>query len=215
LNVWLAVRLFFILMDQNGPFVMLEMPNIILASASPRRKRLMQNLGLKFRTIPGNPDVENEVKLAANKKPSAFVRQIALKKAHDVAVRCKNSIVIGADTVIYFSGNIIQKPKNMTEAYKIMRAFSGNKHFVYTGVAVVNTFDGKSIVGYEKTGVFMRDLREADIGAYFKLVDPLDKAGAYGIQEHGDMIIRGINGNLDNVIGLPTGLLKKMIKKMA
>ncbi len=176
----------------------------ILASASPQRKKILKNAGYKFEIV--HPKISEKI---SSKKPSEIVKSLALKKAR--AISC-NGIIIGADTVVVLDGEIIGKPKNKNEARKILRNLSGSKHYVYTGVAIVDTVNKKQIVDYEKTEVQFRKLSKKNIknvcGKY------LDKAGAYSIQSKNDRFVKNIKGDYLNVVGFPLKKFQKMLKKL-
>lgn len=172
----------------------------------------MRTLGLDFRVIPPDDHVERS-KGTPFVRPSAFVKYMAVSKAESVMPKVPRGIIIGADTIIYFNGRIIQKPRNLKEAFLILRKLAGRKHTVYTGVALFDAGTGLFASCYEKTHVWLKKLTGPDIRKYFLAVDPIDKAGAYAIQEHGSMVVLGILGERDNVVGLPRKLLNKMIKE--
>ena len=177
---------------------------LILASSSPQRKKILKDAGYKFEIIHPKISEKN-----SGKNPSQIVKSLALKKARVVN---RNGIIIGADTIVVLGGEIIGKPKNKKEARKILRKLSGSKHYVYTGVAIVDTVNKRDIVDYEKTEVQFRKLSEEDIenvcGKY------LDKAGAYSIQSKNDRFVKNIKGDYLNVVGFPLKKFQKMLKKL-
>ena len=176
----------------------------ILASSSPQRKKILKDAGYKFEIV--HPKISEKF---SSKKPSQIVKYLAIKKAKAVS---RNGIIIGADTIVVLDGEIIGKPKNENEARKILRKLSGSKHYVYTGVAIVDTVNKRDIVDYEKTEVRFRKLSEKNIenvcGKY------LDKAGAYSIQSKGDRFVKNIKGDYLNVVGFPLKKFQKMLKKL-
>ncbi len=179
----------------------------ILASKSPRRKHLLKQLGFNFRVE------ESKAKEVAGKIPHISVRTNAQRKSLAVAYRHQNRIVIGADTVVYLNNRILNKPQNLKEAAKYLRILSGKKHIVYTGVNVVNNITGKEKYGHEKTIVEFRNLSDEEINYYVKKFRPLDKAGAYGIQDDfGCLFIAKITGDYYNVVGLPLVKLYNLIQ---
>lgn len=182
----------------------------ILASASPRRKQLLQEMGLKFKTIPSAIQEKINPALA----PSQLVKKLARQKAGDVARRFqgKKLIVIGADTIVVRRGEILGKPRDPLHAREILNKLSDSIHYVYTGVAVIDTFTGKKIVDYEKTRVKMKKLSPAEIEFHSRR--HLDKAGAYAVQAEKDTFIEKIDGCYYNVVGLPIQLLKRILKKL-
>ena len=184
-------------------------PLFILASKSPRRKELLKNIGLEAEIIPANVD-ESALGMLS---PEKLVTQLALLKASDVARSFRgDTYVIGADTVVVSDGKVFGKPENIEDAKRMLSLLSGNTHSVYTGYCVVCCKDGTSVSKYEKTDVTFRELSQAEIDAYVKTREPMDKAGAYGIQEKGSIFIEKINGDYFNVVGLPVCALSVLLK---
>jgi len=185
------------------------MKKLILASASPQRRKLMKILGLPFMVCPSQAvETSNITKDCAH-----LVKANALLKALDVAKRLKEGIVIGSDTVVYSSkGRLILKPRTMSEAKKNLKELMAKPHWVYSGVAVVDARTGRQEVGVEKTKVFMTKLNDKEIDRYHKLVSPLDKAGGFDIEGRGALFIPRIEGCYFNVVGLPLAKLAKMLK---
>lgn len=179
---------------------------LILASASPRRRDLLKNEGIKFKVVPSMVSEDYR-----SKKPANIVKELALKKAVSVASRLKSGIVIGADTIVVLKGEIIGKPKDKADAARILGMLSGTYHKVYSGVAVVDAMSGKKIVDYEASRVKMRRLSRKEIARF--AVKHLDKAGAYAVQEKGDAFVEKIEGDYFNVVGLPVRKLKCMLSK--
>lgn len=179
----------------------------ILASKSPRRKHLLKQLGFDFQVA------ESNAREVSGKIPHISVRTNAQRKSRAVAHNHKDRIVISADTVVYLNNRILNKPRNLKEAAKYLRMLSGKKHVVYTGVNVVNNVTGKEKYGHEKTTVEFRNLTDEEINYYVKKFKPLDKAGAYGIQDDfGCLFIAKITGDYYNVVGLPLVRLYKLIQ---
>lgn len=171
---------------------------IILASASPRRRELLEMLGLRCFAVM-TADVDETVPVLP---PEEAVIHLAQKKARKVAETClKDDLIIAADTLVYLDGEALGKPETVTEARYMLRRLSGVKHTVYTGVALVN--NGKEVAFAEKTDVFFREMRDDEIEAYIKTGEPMDKAGAYGAQGIGAVFVRRIEGDFFNVMGLP------------
>ncbi len=183
-------------------------PLFILASKSPRRKELLKNIGLQAEIMPANVDES----ALSTLPPEKMVTELALLKASDVARSFKgNTYVIGADTVVVLDGKVFGKPRDINDAQKMLLELSGKTHSVYTGYCVVSCKDGSAVAKYEKTDVTFRALSEKEIDAYIKTREPMDKAGAYGIQEKGSMFIEKIDGDYFNVVGLPVCALTKLL----
>ena len=164
-------------------------PKLVLASTSPRRQELIQLLGLKAEIHPSG--IVEDVTEA---DPSLLVQKLAFQKAEDVAKQYpKDHLVIGADTVVFFEDRILGKPKNEEDAYKMLSALSGRTHQVYTGVSL--HFQGKKMGFYEKTEVQFARLTEREIWDYIESKEPMDKAGAYGIQGRFAPFVKGIAGD--------------------
>ena len=178
---------------------------IILASASPRRSELLKKWGVPF-TV--NPSHVNE--MTDRVRPFAIVKELALRKADSVARGLDAGIVIGADTIVVLRGKIIGKPRDPGHAEKILGRLNGTRHKVYSGVAVVDAASGKRAVAYEVSTVTMRPLSREEI----KRVSTkhLDKAGAYAVQENSDAFVEKIEGEYFNVVGLPYGKLRSLLK---
>lgn len=183
---------------------------IILASASPRRSQLLKQIGLNFTVHPS----QVEEKYIEGQSPHIWVQDIALAKALDVARNFKEGIIIGADTIVLNDNLILGKPKDESEAELMLESLSGKRHQVLTGIAVV---EGKNIDNYftqvEITNVKFRALSAREIKAYVRSKEPLDKAGAYGIQGLGALLIEGIEGCYFNVVGLPLSKLALGLEK--
>lgn len=173
---------------------------IILASASPRRKKLLEQINLKFKTV----SVDLDERQLPNEKPFRMVKRLAEEKLQLALQKIQNGIIITADTIVVLDGKIIGKPKDEIDAVKILKKLSGRKHTVYTGFALFNTSTNKKIISYEKTFVQFRKLTKEEISLYVGSGSPMDKAGAYGIQDDfGAVFIQAINGCYYNVVGLP------------
>ncbi len=184
----------------------------ILASKSPRRIQLLKQIGLKFKAVDSKSD-ELE---AEDHHPVKSVRHNSIIKSRKVALKYSKEIVIGADTIVVLENKIINKPKDAKDAFKILKRLSGKKHFVYTGINLINTKTGKEIFDYEKTSVYFRKLSYDEINYYVKNHKPLDKAGAYGIQDDfGCLFIEKIDGDYYNIVGLPLVKLYKNLKNIS
>ena len=183
---------------------------IILASRSIARRRLLKQIGLKFSVIQSQ---EQECHRLARSGCKDLVIKNALKKAKDVAGRCKSGIVIGADTVVLSGRRIITKPKNIKDAARTLKLLSQKPQWVYTGLAVIDIVGKKIFTDHEKTKIYMRRLGESEIRGYFRKVSPLDKAGSFDIQGIGGLFVDRIEGCFYNVVGLPLAKLRKMLVK--
>jgi septum formation protein len=173
---------------------------IYLASKSPRRKKLLNSLNLDFKTVT----VECEEQIRKSESPASIVKRLSKDKLNAALAKIKNGIIITADTIVVLDGKVIGKPKNKKDAEKILKFLSGRSHSVYTGFSVFNTNTGKLITDYEKTSVSFRKLRSDEIIKYIQTGSPMDKAGAYGIQDDfGAVFVEKINGCYNNVVGLP------------
>ena len=181
--------------------------NIILASQSPRRKELLERMGIRdFETI--SPNVDESV--FHGLPPEELVRRLSAEKAAAVAGRAgEDAIVIAADTVVALEGAVLGKPADELDAFKMLSALSGVRHQVYTGVTVCR--GGEKQTAHEVTDVTFRELSEEEIEHYIATGEPMDKAGAYGIQGYGALLIQGISGDYYNVMGLPVCRLSGML----
>lgn len=182
---------------------------IILASQSPRRKELLDRMGIQdFETISPNVDESAFHGLP----PEELVRRLSAEKAAAVAGKVgKDAIVIAADTVVALEGAVLGKPADELDAFKMLSALSGVRHQVYTGVTVCR--GGEKQTAHEVTDVTFRELSEREIEDYISTGEPMDKAGAYGIQGYGALLIQGISGDYYNVMGLPVCRLSGMLSR--
>lgn len=183
---------------------------LVLASASPRRKFLFEQLEIPFSVFPS--EIEEETGTYGGEEPARLAVELAEKKAADVLKKTGADIVIGADTLVVLGKKIFGKPKNKKEAFAFLSELSGKKHTVYTGLCVL-TNAGKEFSGAEKTEVYFFEVGPEPINAYIRSGEGLDKAGAYGIQGMGSFLVEKIKGPLDNVIGLPRLKLLELLKK--
>lgn len=182
---------------------------IVLASASPRRKEILNNLGMSFEVICSQAEENVDSELP----PHIIVQELAMLKGTDVASKVKEAIVISADTIVYFDKKILGKPTDRLNAKKMLEMLSGNVHEVYTGVCVTDSVGGKSISDYEVTKVKFKSLTEQEIDRYIETGEPMDKAGSYGIQGKGCLLVEKIDGDYLNVVGLPAVKLAKILKE--
>ena len=185
------------------------MKKIILASASPRRKELLEKIGLEFEVDPSNHREDTSSSL----KPHDLAKSISRGKALAVASKHKSAIVIAADTFGVFKGKIIGKPNTEAEARKMLATLSGKSHLVITGFTIMDTETNKILSRSVETKVHIKRLTAEEIDAYVRSEEPLDKAGAYAIQGLGAAIVEKIEGDYFNVIGLPLYALTESLKE--
>lgn len=183
--------------------------NIILASASPRRKEILENTKLKFDIIKSDID---EI-ILEKESPIQAVMRLAFEKSMDIASKNENDLIIAADTVVVLDENILGKPKDKDEAYNMIRSLSGRTHEVITGISLVNLGLSKKIIDYVVSTVKFKELSDEDIKDYIHTNESLDKAGAYGIQGYGAMLVEKIEGDYFNIVGLPISKLSDLLKK--
>jgi len=173
---------------------------IFLASKSPRRRKLLKQLNLKFKSF----SVDMDEKIHKNELPNKAVLRLSKEKLDLAKLKVKNGIIITADTIVVLDKTILGKPINKKDAFRILKLLSGKTHIVYTGYSIYNFVNGKTISEYEKTEVTFRELTDDEIKDYIAGGSPMDKAGAYGIQDDfGAVFIKKINGCYYNVVGLP------------
>ena len=180
---------------------------LILASGSPRRRELLDLMGLTY-TVE-TPDVDESFSGC----PSETVMEISRRKAAAVAARHSDSIIIAADTLVFADG-ALGKPHTPERAKEMLRSLAGNWHHVYTGITVINTRSGRILRNVDKTRVHLVPMTEQEIDAYVATGEPLDKAGAYGIQGMGGMFVDRIDGSYSNVVGLPMSMLHIMLAQV-
>ncbi|MBL7996362.1 septum formation inhibitor Maf [bacterium] len=171
---------------------------IILASASPRRAQILSQIGFNFKAVPSSIE-----ETFTNHDPVQVARELAMNKAKEVAEIYPESIVIGADTIVFLNNQILGKPASEAEAIDMLRSLSGNTHVVYTAFAIIQKCVNKQIVDFETTEVTFRNISDEEIGVYVRSGSPMDKAGAYGIQDQSAVFVQKITGDFYNVVGLP------------
>ena len=186
---------------------------IILASASPRRRELLTQIGLTFEIKVS--DVEEQVTTTV---PAEVVQELSRQKAEAVLAACEAFkeplVVIGADTIVACDGQILGKPKDEEDAARMLRMLSGRSHQVYTGVTFAYRYEKREIYSfYEATTVHFADMTEEEIQTYISTLDPMDKAGSYGIQGFCARYITGIEGDYNNVVGLPVCRVYQELKR--
>ena len=204
---------------------------LILASSSPRRRELLELTGLEFTVI--HPECEENVCCGS---PEELVLELARRKCmagidllKTDATQEKTSlpsessghfpnspelIILGADTIVFYNGMVLGKPRDTQDARRMLRELSGKTHSVYTGVALYSFSSGRFLSFYEKTDVTFYDVTEAELQEYIMTGEPMDKAGAYGIQGKGAFLVRKINGDFYNVVGLPLSHLMQVLKEL-
>jgi len=172
----------------------------VLASQSPRRRQLLQRLGVAFEVVPSEASEELDEAMA----PAGAVELLASRKAGVVAQRYADALVLGADTIVVLDGDVLEKPASGDAAADMLRRLSGRSHIVYTGIALQHAASGRSVSASEATQVTFARLAPWEIEAYVATGSPLDKAGGYGIQDDlGALLIEGVEGDYYNVVGLP------------
>lgn len=182
----------------------MNLPPIILASASPRRSELLRQLGVEFRVAPSCIPELLEGEMTARE----FSQINAYRKARAVAKRFPDSLVLGADTLVCLDGAIFGKPESLDKAFEMLEQLQGRTHYVVTAICLLHLRDRRQRLFSETTAVTFRPLDAVSIQRYLVKVDPLDKAGAYAIQEEGDSIVEKISGSFSNVVGLPVERLR-------
>jgi septum formation protein len=185
-----------------------HLPPLILASASPRRVQLLRQIGLAFAVVPA------EVAEGAPEflTPGEMAKMNARRKALEVARTHPQALVLGADTLVCLENQVFGKPASLTEAHQMLSQLAGRTHQVVTGVCLVQRARRQERLFAVATKVTFRALSSAQIQHYLTMINPLDKAGAYAIQEHGDLIVERTEGSLTNVIGLPLERLREELQ---
>lgn len=186
------------------------MKKIILASASPHRKKLFRLLGVQFTVKPSRARELTRITTTC----ADLVKGNALLKAKDIAGKIKDGIVIGADTLVYLGGKkIVGKPRNLAQAKRTLKALSRKPQWVYTGLAIIDAKTQKALIGCEKTKLWMYPIDDKEIDRYYRYISPMDKAGGFDVQGKGSLLIRRLEGCYFNVVGLPIAKLARMLKK--
>ena len=182
---------------------------IILASASPRRKEILEIAGLKFSVDVSEYEEDMELGL----KPHQLARFLSSEKAKTIAAKYKDALVIAADTFIVFKGKLLGKPHTGEEARRMLVLLNGKAHSVITGFTIIDTKTKKKLSRSVETKVYFRKMTEQEIESYVRTGEPLDKAGAYAIQGIGAVIVKKIEGDYFNVVGLPLNSLVEALRK--
>ncbi len=184
--------------------------SVILASKSPRRKEILENLGLKFDIVTADADESSDIR-----KPGELVMTLAERKGlavrEKIGVASDNSIIIACDTLVYCGGEFLGKPKDREDAERMIRMLSGGSHEVISGIFV--SYNGENTTAYASTKVIFDEMTDGEIEAYLNTDEPYDKAGAYAIQGLASEHIKGIEGDYFNVVGLPVNLLCRTLKE--
>jgi septum formation protein len=185
----------------------MESSPLILASASPRRAELLRQLELEFKVVPGDATEVFDEQLS----PYELCQLNAHRKARAVAKMIPDALVLGADTLVFLGREILGKPRDLADARRMLSKLQGKTHQVVTGVSLIHLRAHRERIFAAGTDVTFRALSTEQIADYLKRINPLDKAGAYAVQEHGDLIISKITGSYSNVVGLP---VEKLMEEM-
>ncbi len=182
-------------------------PLIILASNSPRRRDMLKQVGLDFSIDPADVDE----RILPGEGPEAYALRVAKDKARVAAGRAGTGVVIAADTIVVLGDEVLGKPSDAADAERMLRMLSGREHRVITGLVVLDAASGRFSERTAVTSVWFRELKSEEIRSYVESGEPMDKAGAYGIQEKGALLVRKIDGCYFNVVGLPLSLLSEIL----
>jgi septum formation protein len=185
------------------------MKTIILASTSPRRKVLLEKLGLDFIIEPSNYEEVMDPQI----NPFDLAKKLSFGKANEVALKHTNSIVIGADTFISFENKVLGKPGTTQKAFEMLKMLNGKPHSVITGYTIIDTDTKVIFSDAVETKVYFRNLTDAEINKYIEIDNVLDKAGAYAIQEKGFLLVDKVEGDFENIIGLPISKLALSLRQ--
>lgn len=188
------------------------MDKIILASGSPRRRELLSQIGIEYEVISSNVNEKTE-----EAQPDLMVMDLSRQKASEVASKVQTgTIVLGADTVVSVDGKILGKPASKEDAFRMIKSLSGRMHSVYTGVTLIKkVHDKDKIISFaEKTEVYVKEMSNEEIWSYIESKEPMDKAGAYGIQGRFAAFVEKINGDYNNIVGLPVSKVYDKLKEL-
>ncbi|SCW46245.1 septum formation protein [Paenibacillus tianmuensis] len=188
------------------------MKTLVLASSSPRRQELIQMLKLPFEIITNDVDET----ISTDLPPDRIVEELSLRKAKASTARVTDSqsIVIGSDTIVVYSQQVLGKPKDQEDAFRMLKLIEGKTHQVYTGITCIDVGESRIITRSKVTDVRMKALSDEQIRAYIATGEPMDKAGAYAIQGIGSTIIESINGDHFNVVGMSLSLLSELLEEL-
>lgn len=188
-------------------------PTLLLASGSPRRQELIRLLGLPVQVVPSHADEDTPAEWTPEQIVEGLSRRKARAASEQLAGQAlEDAIIVGSDTIVVLDREVMGKPKDKDDALRMLRALSGRVHEVYTGVSCVRVSDGKTMTSHRVTKVRMRKLTDEQLLRYIDSGEPQDKAGAYGIQELGALLVESIEGDFFNVVGLPVSLLAAMLE---
>jgi septum formation protein len=182
---------------------------VVLASSSPRRREILEKLGIMFDVIPSNAD-ESDVVGSADET----VMVLAKRKAESVADKLNNSLVIGCDTLVALENDVFGKPESTAQAEEMLSRLSGNTHRVLSGLCLIDTVTGEKRVSRDETFVSFRTLSPEEIRAYVLSGEPMDKAGAYAIQGGAGKFVSEVKGSYDNIVGFPSELFLREVRQM-
>ena len=188
------------------------MKKLILASNSPRRRELLEQIGVEFEVIPSNAEEK-----ITKQEPSEVVEELSRQKAEDVAASVEDGIVLGADTVVCQNGQIMGKPTDEADAKQMLQKLQGEEHSVYTGVTILVKANGavQHVQTFsQETKVYVYEMTDEEIDRYIATGEPMDKAGAYGIQGRFAAYVEGIEGDYNNVVGLPVSAVWQELKEL-
>ena len=185
--------------------------HLILASGSPRRKDLLESIGVRFQVIPSDVDET----FFPCETPIEGVKRLSLEKAREISVNYPGYWIIGADTVVVIDGKVLGKPVDEDEAKVMLRSLNGATHEVYTGFSLVNSqCEEQTVTGFSRSEVFIRSMSDDEIDEYVASGEPMDKAGAYAIQGLGAALVQSVNGSYTNVVGLPLCEVARELKRL-
>ena len=184
---------------------------IILASSSDRRKELLTRLGINYTAMPSRIDEDS----FDHENPEKLVQELSLAKASKVAGLVENALIIAADTVVAHQNKILGKPKDEEDAQRMLKLIENKQHEVYTGLALISADDEMHFLDYDVTEVYMRKIEKDEIERYIKTGEPMDKAGAYGIQGKGGIFVKKIIGSYFTVMGMPIHMLSMALKSFS
>ncbi|MCK5125034.1 MAG: septum formation protein Maf [candidate division Zixibacteria bacterium] len=185
-----------------------ESPGLVLASGSPRRKTILTEIGLRFDIQISNIEEKHDAYLPSGELATDLARQKAMAVSHD-----GERVYLGCDTIVVFDGQLLNKPTDEKDALRILITLAGNTHSVFTGMALYDSRSNNYLSGCEESRVTFNSWDTDRLKEYISTGEPMDKAGAYGIQGMGRFLVDTVEGNIDNVIGLPLGILETLARK--